>query len=138
MAVFPRGGVYWYEFVFAGKRVRKSAKTKSKTIAKECEKSHRRELERSLAGLPAERREDRIKSAGDVVKSYLDHYEINHRAKSVAFANGRLAHVKRLLGDYQPIELVAADTIEQRRAFDELVARQRKQPPLGRAGDGMA
>src|SRR5215471_78304 len=86
------------EFVFAGKRVRKSAKTKSKTIAKECEKSHRRELERSLAGLPAEKREDRIKSVGDVVKFYLDHYEINHRAKSVAFANGRLAHVKRLLG----------------------------------------
>ena len=33
MAVFPRGGVYWYEFIFAGKKVGKSAKTKSKTIA---------------------------------------------------------------------------------------------------------
>jgi integrase len=97
MAVYPRGGVYWYEFIFAGKRVRESAKTRSKTLAKECEKSHRRALERSLAGLPAEKREDRIKSVGDVVKSYLDHYEINHRAKSIAFANGRLAHVKRLL-----------------------------------------
>ena len=97
MSVYPRGGVYWYEFIFAGKRVRESAKTRSKTLAKECEKSHRRALERSLAGLPAEKREDRIKSVGDVVKSYLDHYEINHRAKSIAFANGRLAHVKRLL-----------------------------------------
>lgn len=33
-----------------------------------------------------------------MVKSYLDHYGINHREKSVAFASGRLAHVKRLIG----------------------------------------
>jgi integrase len=98
MAVYKRGGVYWYEFIFAGKRVRESAKTASKTIAKECEKSYRRALERSLAGLPAERPADRIKSVDDVVKPYLDHYEINHREKSVAFAKGRLTHARRLLG----------------------------------------
>src|SRR5262249_13934956 len=62
------------------------------------EKSHHRALERSLAGLPAEKREDRIKSVDDVVKPYLEHYEINHREKSVDFAKGRLAHVNRLLG----------------------------------------
>lgn len=98
MAVFKRGDVYWYEFIFAGKRIRESAKTTSKTVAKEAEKTHRRQLERSLAGLPSEKREDRIKSVDDMVKLYLDHYGINHREKSVAFATGRLAHVKRLLG----------------------------------------
>jgi len=98
MGVFKRSNVYWYEFIFAGKRVRESAKTASKTVAKEAEKSHRRGLERSLAGLPTEKREDRIKSVDDMVRPYLDHYEINHREKSVAFAKGRLEHVKRLLG----------------------------------------
>jgi integrase len=98
MAVFKRGDVYWYEFIFAGKRVRESAKTASKTIAKEAEKSHRRSLERSLAGLPSEKREDRIKSVEDMVKFYLMHYGINHREKSVDFATGRLQHVKRLVG----------------------------------------
>jgi len=66
MGIFKRGDVYWYEFIFAGKRVRESAKTASKTVAKEAEKSHRRSLERSLAGLPSEKREDRIKSVDDM------------------------------------------------------------------------
>ena len=49
MGVYKRGDTWWYEFVFAGKRVRESAKTTSKTIAKEAEKNRRRALERTLA-----------------------------------------------------------------------------------------
>jgi integrase len=98
VGVYRRGDTWWYEFVFAGKRIRESAKTASKTVAKEAEKSRRRELERTLAGLPAEKREDRIRSVNDVVKIYLDSYALSHREKSVLFANGRLAQVSRLLG----------------------------------------
>jgi len=98
MAVFKRGDVYWYEFIFAGKRIRESAKSHSKTVAKEAEKDRRRSLERTLAGLPAEKRQDRIQTVVDLVTRYLAHYGLNHRAKSIAFANGRLAHVQRLLG----------------------------------------
>ena len=49
-------------------------------------------------GLPAEKREDRIQTIADLITRYLGHYGLNHRAKSIAFANGRLAHVRRLLG----------------------------------------
>jgi integrase len=98
MGVYKRGGTYHYEFIFAGKRIRESAHTASKTVAKEAEKSRRRELERTLAGLPAEKREDRIKSVNDMVESYLADYGLNHREKSTVSANGRLAHVNRLLG----------------------------------------
>jgi len=99
MAIYKRGDVYWYEFVFAGKRVRESAMTGSKTVAKESEKSRRRALERTLAGLPAEERKDRIKRVKDLVTAYLEGYELGHREKSVLFARGRLAHVVRLLGN---------------------------------------
>ena len=47
-------------------------------------------------------------------------------------------HVERLLGDREAIELAAAHAVEQRRAFDQLVARQREQPALGRAADRVA
>ena len=47
-------------------------------------------------------------------------------------------HVERLLGDRKPVELAAADAVEERGAFDEIVARERKQAPLGRAADGVA
>jgi integrase len=98
MAVYKRGDTYWYEFIFAGKRVRESAKTTSKTVAKEAEKNRRRGLERTLAGLPIEQRENRIRSVNDVLKPYLDTYTLAHREKSIQFAAGRLAHVTRLLG----------------------------------------
>ena len=98
MSVFKRGDVYWYEFIFAGKRIRESTKSHSKTVAKEAEKDRRRSLERTFVGLPAEKREDRIQTIADLITRYLGHYGLNNRAKSIAFANGRLAHVRRLLG----------------------------------------
>src|SRR4051812_5696286 len=93
-------GVWWDEFSFAGKRIRESAKTTRKTIAGEAEKHRRLELEKTNAGMPAEKRENRIRSVADVLKPYLERYELDHRdrKKSILFAKGRLAHVRRLLG----------------------------------------
>lgn len=45
MSVYKRGGVYWYKFLFQGQLIRESAKTNSKTIAREAERARRRELE---------------------------------------------------------------------------------------------
>lgn len=39
--------VWWYDFIFQGQRVRESAKTRSKTVAKDAERVRRRELEES-------------------------------------------------------------------------------------------
>ena len=47
-------------------------------------------------------------------------------------------HVERPARNGQAVELAAADAVDQRGAFDEIVARQRKEPPLRRAADGMA
>jgi integrase len=90
--------IWWYDFLFAGKRIRESAKTTRKTIAIEAEKNRHLEMERALAGLPVEKREARINRVKDVIEAYLKHYPINHREKSVQFARQRLAHVERLLG----------------------------------------
>jgi integrase len=96
--IYKRGNTWWYEFIFAGRRVRESAKTSRKTIASEAERNRRLELEKTLSGMSIEKRENRIRSVSDVVRTYEGHYSINHRAKSVLFSSSRLAHVKRLLG----------------------------------------
>lgn len=98
MSIYKRGNTWHYEFLFKGKRIRESANTPSKTVAKEAEADRRRELERALAGLPSEKREDRIRNVADFIKPYLDHYPSSHREQSIAFAEARLAHVRRLLG----------------------------------------
>ena len=91
--------MWWYDFIFAGKRIRESAHTTRKTVAAEAEKSRRRALERSLAGMPVEAARDRIRTVSDVVKRHLDGYCINRRPKSVQVAHERLAHILRLLGN---------------------------------------
>jgi integrase len=51
MSVFKRGNTWWFEFVFNGARIRESARTSSKTIAKQAEMQRRRELELGVNGL---------------------------------------------------------------------------------------
>jgi len=45
MSFYKRGGVYWYEFEFAGSRIRERSKSNSKRIAEEAERKRRRDLE---------------------------------------------------------------------------------------------
>ena len=51
MSTYKRGGVWWYEFSFQGQRIRESAKTSNKTIAREAERARRHELERAVNGI---------------------------------------------------------------------------------------
>jgi len=45
MSVYKRGQTYWYKFLFQGQPIRESAKTNSKTVAREAERARRRDLE---------------------------------------------------------------------------------------------
>jgi integrase len=45
MSVYKRGETYWFKFLFQGQLIRESAKTNSKTVAREAERARRRELE---------------------------------------------------------------------------------------------
>jgi integrase len=47
VSVYKRGDVWWYKFRFAGQVIRESTKSESKTLAKEAERTRRRELEES-------------------------------------------------------------------------------------------
>ncbi len=51
MSVFRRGGIWWYEFSFNRARVRESAQTTSRTIARQAELKRRRDLALSINGL---------------------------------------------------------------------------------------
>jgi hypothetical protein len=51
MSVFKRGKTWWYEFQFNSARVRESAKSASRTLAREAERSRRRQLEEAANGI---------------------------------------------------------------------------------------
>jgi integrase len=67
-------------------------------VAKEYEKRRRAGLERAAVGMPTEQKTNRIRTVAEVVKPYLEGYELNHRAKSILFSKGRLENVGRILG----------------------------------------
>ncbi len=105
MALFKRGGTWWYEFLFARRRVRESAKTTSKTVAKQAEQNRRRELERGFNGVE-DNRADRIRTIKELARAYLDDYRVRH--KSVVFAEYAVGNVLRHLG-----QVMAVDVTEQ-------------------------
>jgi hypothetical protein len=51
MALYKRGGVWWYQFKYRGRRYQESAGTPSKTLAREIERTRRRSIEEAANGI---------------------------------------------------------------------------------------
>jgi predicted solute-binding protein len=77
MAVFKRGEVWWYKFYFAGRCIRESSKSTSKTVAKAAEQRRRRELEAGFHNIQEERQQ-RIRPLKEVIKEYLQGYRLRY------------------------------------------------------------
>lgn len=102
MALFKRGGIWWYEFLFARRRVRESAKTASKTVAKLAEQGRRRELEGGFNGIH-DKREERIRNIRELGHIYLDDYRLRH--KSIVYAEYAVGNLIRHLGPMMAVDL---------------------------------
>ena len=66
MSLYRRGDIWWYKFFFNGQLIRESVKSKSKTVAKDAERSRRRELELAYNRIPKRERVPLRVSAADV------------------------------------------------------------------------
>lgn len=95
--------VWYYEFIFAGRLVKESAKTTSKTVAKLSEQARRRELEKGFNGL-ADERHERIQNVGELATVFLADYKVR-QPNSATFAHHALGHVSRLLGDLMAVDV---------------------------------
>lgn len=109
MAVFQRGKVWWYKFYFAGREIKESSKSRSKTVAKEAEKQRRRELEEGFHHL-TQAREQRIRPLKEIINEYLVGYGLRNRAPR--FANYALGHVRRLLGSRLTVDVDSAAVLK--------------------------
>jgi integrase len=95
--------VWWYDFIFEGQRVRESAKTHSKTLAKDAERARRRELEESYNGI---KRRDRAKLFSVAADDWLLLKSLTLAASSQRIERDNLKHLrprfeKRLVTDIQ-------------------------------------
>jgi hypothetical protein len=108
MALFKRGGIWWYKFYFAGQFIRESSKSSSKTVAKNAEQQRRRELETGFHNFK-EVRQQRIRRLNDIVAEYLVGYRLRYR--SATFAEYALGHVSRLLGAEMAVDIDEATVL---------------------------
>jgi integrase len=95
--------VWWYDFIFEGQRVRESAKTRSKTVAKDAERVRRRELEESYNGI---KRRDRAKLFSIAGEEWLDLKKLTLAPSSHRIERDNLKHLrphfeKRLIAEIQ-------------------------------------
>lgn len=95
--------VWYYEFIFAGRLVKESTKTTSKTVAKQAEQARRRELEKGFNGI-SDVRDERIRSIGDLAKAFLADQKVR-QPKSATFAKYALGHVVRLIGGLMAVDV---------------------------------
>jgi integrase len=110
MSLFKRGNIWWYEFWFAGQRIRESAKSGLKTVAKAAEQKRRRELEEGFNNLE-DARQERVRTVREIADDYLASYRLRN-PRSATFANYAVGHIKRLLGDKMRVD-VNEETVKE-------------------------
>lgn len=95
--------IWWYDFIFEGQRVRESAKTRSKTVAKNAERVRRREIEESYNGI---KRRDRAKLFSVAAEDWLVLKALTLAESSQSIEKYNLKHLRphferRLVTDIQ-------------------------------------
>jgi integrase len=106
MSLYRRGDVWWYKFRFAGQVIRESSKSESRTVAKEAERSRRRELEGSFNRISKPRTAQLFTGA---VQTWLDTKIAHLSVRSVAIERANLKHISPYFGKMLLCDIAADD-----------------------------
>jgi integrase len=106
VSVYKRGDVWWYKFRFAGQLIRESSKSESKTVAKDAERSRRRELEESFNRISRPRTAQFFPmSAESWLKAKIAHLS----PRSVIIERANLKHINPYFGKMLLCDVAADD-----------------------------
>lgn len=95
MSVYKRGDTWWFKFKFAGQSIRESAKTGSKTVANNAERTRRRELEEGFNGISKPQRAQLFSVAAE---RWLEAKKAHLSPRSVIIETLNLKHLKPTFG----------------------------------------
>src|SRR5918912_514000 len=77
MAIYKRGDVYWFEFIFEGRRIRRSTKQSNRRVAREIESAYRTKLAKREVGIEDPKP---IPTFSQAMKDFLTWSEQEHSA----------------------------------------------------------
>ena len=108
MSIFKRGDVYWYEFVFNGRRIQASTRQKNQRVAREVEAAHRTALAKGEVGLVRRKTPPVFR---ELAQRFLAHVEARHENKpqTVVFYTSKLDRLK----EFSAIASARIDAIDE-------------------------
>jgi integrase len=106
VSVYKRGDVWWYKFRFAGQMIRESSKSESKTIAKDAERSRRRELEESFNRIARPRTAQLFSASAE---AWLSAKTAHLSPRSVIIEKANLKHINPYFGKLLLCDIAADD-----------------------------
>lgn len=130
MSVFLRGKKYWFKFKWMGRLIRRPAKTRSITVARQAEHNYRRDLEKKFNGIAKDDRARRVQTIAVSVKAFLEDHQKHVEARTYSADDHFLRHVLRHMGDMMRIE-IGAETI---RAYQNARIGERVEGNRGASG----
>jgi integrase len=95
MSIYKRGGVYWFNFVFAGRKVQGSTRVGDRKNARDIERAAWNQLAREEVGLPVEG-EKKIPTTAEIFDGLEEHYRSEGKASPQNFST--LAGARRAFG----------------------------------------
>jgi integrase len=109
MAIFKRGRVYWYNFVFAGERIQRSTKQGNPRIARQIESAHKTRLAKGEAGIEER---DPIPSLSGFKERFLDEIRVRRadHPETVDFYTSKYSGLLR----YVPLAQARLNRIDEK------------------------
>ena len=111
MAIYRRGGSYWFEFIFEGRRIRRPAKTRSRKAARDIESAYRIKLAKGEVGLEEPKR---VPTFAAALKEFLTWSEHQHAARPSTHHRYAVSSkaLKRFFGA-TPLDRITPETVEK-------------------------
>lgn len=111
MAIFKRGGVYWYNFWWEGRHVQRSTKQGNPRVARQMEAAHRTALAKAEVGIYEQKK---VPGFGDAMRDFLTWSKTEHAAhpRTTARYTTSSAALLRYFGNTK-LDAIAPDVVEQ-------------------------
>lgn len=108
MSIFKRGQVYWYEFLFNGRRIQASTRQRNQRVAREMEAAHRTALAKGEVGLVKRKAPPVFR---ELAQRFLAHVEARHENKpqTIVFYASKLNRLMK----FPAISAARVDAIDE-------------------------
>lgn len=126
MAIYKRGDVYWFEFIFNGRRIRRSTMQSNRREAENIASAYRTSLARGMFGITEPKAVPSLKKAVELFLGWCKVEHANHPNTHKRYETASKPLLRFFKAD-TPLDQITRERVE---AYKEWRARQRRQRPV--------